>query len=721
MNDEENIEKLKEIFPEVSSWEKIPSINDLKQNITDAEIDQQTWINKVNNWLEKRAAYPKKNKNRSNIVPKVVRKQNEWRYSSLSDPFLSTSDLFNIYPTSAGDVRRARQNNLILNKQFNTEIRKVAFIDEYVRDVVDTGTAIIKVGWESKTATVLKKIPQYEYIEDTSGQLVQQYDQLLQLMQTDPEAYADMSTQGLDHALAQYAETGIPLFVKETGKIVETEVEEEIENHPTVDLLPIDNIIADSSCGGDYTKAKFIGEKERTCLSDLTESGKYKNLSNVDIEAVIDAKNDPEFRDTSSANALSFSDKARKQFVMYTYWGEYDIWDDGTTEQIVVSWVGDAIIRMELNPYPDNKPPFIFVPYMPVRGSIYGEPDAELLGDNQDIIGAVMRGTIDLLGKAANSQTGMSKQFLDVTNRRRFKNGEDYEFNGNADPRQAVYQHKYPEIPRSVFDLIGLQNNEAESLTGVKAFNSGISGQSLGSVATGVRGALDAASKRELGILRRLAQGIIDLGYKIIAMNSEFLSEEETVRITATQFVQVRRDDLAGKYDLRLSISTAEEDNAKAQELSFMLQTIGNSMDFAATQMILEEIARLKKMPDLAKKIATYQPQPDPIAQMKAQKEIELLEAQITKERALAYKHQAEGNAAGGRGARDASQADLNEAKIQEVGAKANHLNAVATKTNIDATQQGMGVKHAQELEKKDRQAQNDMLIESIKHSSKEE
>jgi hypothetical protein len=290
---------------------------------------------------------------------------------------------------------------------------------------------------------------------------------------------------------------------------------------------------------------------------------------------------------------------------------------------------------------------------MPVRASSYGEPDGELLKDNQDITGAVVRGAIDLLAKSANSQTGMRKDMLDVTNKRLFKKGADYEFNGGVDPGQGVYQHKFPEIPRSAFDMLAIQNNEAESLTGVKAFASGINSGALGEGASNAKRAMDAAAKRELGILRRLAQGILAVGRKIIAMNAEFLSEEEVVRITDIKFIQVRRDDLAGNFDLRLVISTAEEDAAKAEDLAFLLQTAGPNMDLDFSKMIWADIARLRKMPGLAEKIEKYQPQPDPIAAAKAQKELELMDAQIEKEKALAFKHIEEGKAASGRGLRD--------------------------------------------------------------------
>ena len=160
--------------------------------------------------------------------------------------------------------------------------------------------------------------------------------------------------------------------------------------------------------------------------------------------------------------------------------------------------------------------------------------------------------------------------------------------------------------------------------------------RSLGSVASNARRAMDAAARRELGILRRLSQGIIEVGRKIIAMNALFLSEQEVVRITDKKFVQIRRDDLAGRFDLSLSISTAEEDDSKAQELAFMLQTAGPTMDPELGKIIWGKIARLRKMPDLAERIETYQPQPDPMTIARAEKEIALLDAQIEKERALA-------------------------------------------------------------------------------------
>ena len=98
-------------------------------------------------------------------------------------------------------------------------------------------------------------------------------------------------------------------------------------------------------------------------------------------------------------------------------------------------------------------------------------------------------------------------------------------------------------------------------------------------------------------------------------MNSEFLEDEEIIRITNEEFIAINRNDLGGKYDIKLNISTAEADEQKGSELAFMLQTMGNTMPPEMSQMILADIAKLRKMPDLAKRIAEYQPQPNPLAQ----------------------------------------------------------------------------------------------------------
>jgi hypothetical protein len=459
-------------------------------------------------------------------------------------------------------------------------------------------------------------------------------------------------------------------------------------------------VIIDPTCMGDIDKAGFVVYSFESSLSQLEKEGKkYKNLDKINISnsSILGV---PDHHSSDGSKTFNFSDEPRKKFVVYEYWGFWDIDGSGIVKPFVAAWVGNTMIRLEENPFPDKKIPFVVEQYLPVRKSTYGEPDGALLEDNQKVIGAVTRGMIDIMGKSANGQTGIRKDMLDTTNRRKFDKGQDYEFNANVDPRQGVFMHTYPEIPASAQFMLGLQNQEAESLTGVKSYSQGVSGQSLGDVAAGVRGALDAASKRELGILRRLSNGIIKIGRKVISMNAEFLSDSEVVRITNDEFAVVKKDDLAGHFDLRLSISTAEEDNNKAEQLAFLLQTVGPNSDPEMMKMILSDIAKLRKMPDLAKRIESYQPQPDPLAQEEAQLRIELLKAQIAKENAQAMSYQS------------GAQLDMAKAGTEQV--KQGNLQSDTDLKNLDFVEQESGVKQERAKELHGEQARSQAQLKLL-------
>lgn len=693
----------------LTKWKKQPSILELKEILQDAQPHHEGKVSQIETWLDnllvEGKAKIKVAEGSSKIVPKLIRKQAEWRYPSLSEPFLSTSDLFRVSPVSWEDRGAAQQNQLLLNHQFNTKIDKVRFIDEYVRTAVDEGTVIVRTGWEFEEEEIEGEFPEFSYVVDPSfGPTLEQLDQI---KASDPEAYRTQVPAELREAHRMSQEVGSPVRPQQTG--VATKQMRTKLNRPTVEVCDFRNVIVDPNCKGDISKAGFVIYRFPTSLSELMKDGRYKNLEFIDTSTMnvlgmpdneVDARN-------SGASQFNFKDRARKRLWVYEYWGHWDIDGSGKVVPIVAAWAGNVLIRMEENPFPDKAIPFVLEQFLPVRRSTHGEPDGALLEDNQKIIGAVTRGMIDIMGKSANGQTGIRKDMLDPVNRRKFDRGEDYEFNANVDPRVGIHMHTYPEIPASAQFMLQMQNMEAESLTGVKAFSQGISANALGDVAAAVRGALDASSKRELAILRRLSAGILAIGRKIIAMNAEFLSEEEVIRVTNEEFVAVRRDDLAGNFDLKLSISTAEEDNNKAEQLAFMFQTIGPNGDPGLTKMILSDIARLRKMPDLAKRIEAYQPQPDPMQQQKMKLEMALLEAQVQDLQAKAMKSRAEAQLAGVKG-------------ITE-GVKQQNLQSDTDKKNLDFMEQESGVTQQRNLQLHGEQARSQAMLKQQEHAMRRE
>lgn len=688
-------------------WKNAPKLSDLKQDLKDATPAHSTMKTNLKAWLDnlniEGAAKVKTREGSSSIVPKLIRKQAEWRYAALSEPFLSTPDVYNITPVTWEDKKAAEQNQLVLNNQFNTAINKTRFIDEYVRALVDEGTVIARVSWEFVEEEITKTVPTYQFVQDES--MVPMFQQLEQLLATSPSEFETNVPDELKQAFQLSAEQGVPLAPQQIGEETVKEMKT-LVNRPSIEVCNLNNVIIDPSCMGNLDKAGFVIYSFETSLSELEKDGKYKNLDQI-VPSSSSLLSQPDHVLTDKRSSFNFADEPRKKFVVYEYWGYWDIDGTGIVKPFVAAWAENTLIRMEENPYPDKKIPFVIVQYLPVRRAIYGEPDGALLEDNQKIIGAVTRGMIDIMGKSANAQTGIRKDMLDVTNRRKYDKGMDYEFNPNVDPRQGIHMHVFPEIPQSAQYMLGLQNMEAESLTGVKSFSQGVSGSSLGDVAAGVRGALDAASKRELGILRRLSDGIIQIGRKIISMNAEFLSDKEIVRITNEEFVEIRRDDLPGNFDIKLSISTAEEDNNKAQELAFMLQTMGNNMDPSMSKIILSDIAKLRKMPDLAEKIENFEPQPDPMAQKQAELQVQLLEAQLRRELAMAM--EAEANA------------QLTLAKIGTEQVKQGDIKASTDQKTLDFVEQESGLKQERDLQKSGEQARSQAQLKVLDHEYKKE
>lgn len=517
--------------------------------------------------------YGNETKGKSAIVSRDIKRQSEWQHASLVDPFVSTSEIIKCHPITFEDKEAARQTELLLNTQFCRKFDRFNFISKAIKVADKEGTVIVQTGW------------------DYQGEEVE-----------------------VEAEVVQVGEDGIP-------RIVLTMVTETIvhRNQPTAKICRNEDIYLDPTCMDDMDNAQFVIHRYETDLSTLRQDGRYKHLDKV---AKMGETYDHDF-DPEDTTVFRFSDEPRKKVLVYEYWGNYDIDGDGIAEAIVCAWIGDTIIRLETNPYPDGKPPFLVMPFNSVPFKLNGESNAELVGDNQKVKTAMLRGVIDNMAQSNNGQIGLRKSALDSTNKARFLNGKNFEFNGSPND---FWQGSYNQIPGSVFDLMGWMNNEIESLSGIKSFSGGITGASLGPSATAARGALDATAVRRMLIVRNIAENLIKpLMRKWMAYNSVFLEDEEVVRVTNEEFVPIRRDDLDGSIDIDITVSTAEDNAAKAQELSFLLQTIAPNEDPGIRKILMAEMLELMRMPEKAKQLREYVAEPDPVAEEAKQLELERL------------------------------------------------------------------------------------------------
>ena len=390
-------------YPPLTQWKNEPTLATLRGDLEASKPSHDEQASKIKKWVDllnvTGKAKPPAIKGRSAIQPKLVRRQAEWRYSALTEPFLGTNKLYKVSPVTHEDEQAARQNELLLNWQFRTKLNRIKFVDDYVRAVVDEGTAVLKTGWVRVAQTVKKMAPEMSLYPMQTQAEVAEFQQALQMRDEDPNSMEQMSLE-LREALLHYDETGEPTVAIQTGEV---EVEEEVilENRPTVEILNPLNVYIDPTCGGDLDNALFVIYSFETNKAELgKQKDRYKNLDRVNWEAVSPATEGD--HTTRSPSDFAFKDATRKKVVAYEYWGYFDIEGNGTLKPIVATWIGDTMIRLEENPFPDGKVPFVLVPYLPVKREVFGEPDAELLEDNQQLLGAVSRGIVDLLGRSAN-------------------------------------------------------------------------------------------------------------------------------------------------------------------------------------------------------------------------------------------------------------------------------------------------------------------------------
>ena len=669
-----------------TDWKKPPALADLIRDFKASQADHDVQVSKIKTWTDNMnltgSAKYTPPAGRSGVQPRLIRKQAEWKYPTLSAPFLTTEKVFSLAPRTWDDVKAARQNEAVLNYQFDMKLNKRKLVDDISRTLYDEGTAILRVGWNRISYMAKKIVPVYAFYPNEDEEYLSQLDQAMGLFKTDMTAFRALPDE-MKEAIKYFEEAGQAVVAQ---VVDQQEIEEEVivENHPTVQVVNNANIYIDPTCDGDLSNAQFIVHTYETSLSELNKSGKYKNLKQIELNQA----QSPDFqrKDYSANSNFQFKDDARKKLVAHEYWGFADVNGDGKTVAFVATWINNVLIQLEENPFPDKGLPFVAIPYMPVRGSVFGEPDAELLIDNQNILGALTRGMIDLMARSANSQQGMPKQFLDAPNRRRYDQGLDYEYNPTMGiPSQVIVQHTYPQIPDSAIQMIQGQLADAESLTGTRTYDQGLSNDGAGRVVAGIRAVTEASSRREMDVIRRIADGLATVGKKIVAMNGSFLSEEEVIRITDVEFIEVDAESLKGSFDVIVDVASADADDAKGAELGFLLQTLGNSVPFDMTKLMLAELARLRKMPQLAHTIENYEPQPDPMKQALDEAELQIRQAQAQEVQAKVQKAQTE--------------AMRNQAQAEYYMSAARQMGSQADLNDLDFLEQESGAKHARELQ----------------------
>lgn len=517
---------------------------------------------------------------------------------------------------------------------------------------------------------------------------------------------------------------GRPVVAINTGKTKKQRETVVAFNEPTLELVNLDSLYVDPSCKGNLDKAKYVFYTFESTLAELRKNEEelgYKNLKKLEksVKKFLTAISQQEKEEQKKFNAVlgvspieSFNNEeigstdekidemviAQTPLLLKEYWGEWDINDDGILVPIKALYCGDVMIKLEVNPFPDGKHPFVAVAYNPIRDSFYGESIAEGLEDSQKLITIYTRASIDVLARSANGQRGIPKRWLDSDNLNKFRKGQDYQYNPELGfhPTQAIYMHTFPELPQSMFMLYQQERSNVEQISGVKMFYNGIDQQSYGrDIGNGSMEAI--ITHRETNIVQRFSTALSKVFSKILRLAQIYIEDGTQIKLKREDLKNLNQQynyltvdgmDLVGNYRVSVETVSASENLASSQQLAFLLQTLGQSTDQRITQSILADITKSYNKFDLADEILSIEPppppEPDPMLMEQAKAELEKAKAEAL------YKM---------------SEAEVNKAKSAETMARAGYIEELTKKVSAEFLDLVDGTKHKNQKELMESQA----------------
>ena len=570
----------------------------------------QTWLDEYNG-----EPYGNESDGHSKIVVKDIKKAVEWFLPNAVEPFVSKNRIVKLAGITAEDVQRANISEKLLNYQFVRNFDRYGFIYDCFKVGATEGTTVVRCGWE---------LEEEEKVEKLDNITVEQ--------------------------LAQLRASGIEVTVNEDGsaKLIKRRT---LKNNPTARVVRNGRFLLDPSAGT-IDEANYCIEEIDSTLSSLKSDGIYKNLDKLS-DSMLD-RDDSYTEEARNSRGEGYgydtqdsvsADKSLHKVTVREYWGNLDINDTGIAIPVVVAWVGNVVIRMEENPYPDKKPPFIATPFTKTPFMFWGDPLAEFISDGQFIRSGIMRAMLDNVVQSNNGFKFFRKDSLDPLNKKKLLTGIGGAIEVNGD-KNDMWDGNFNQMPATIFNMFEMIQRENESLSGVSNLAQGLDSRALNS-ATASSIASSAGQKRMMEIVRRYSELIKELMRKWISYNKVYLNEKEVIRISG-EYIPFTPDDIDGAYDIDITVGVDGVEENKANQMTMLMQQISGlagNVDPAIIHSLLAKLSDIWGFPDIAQKLEAYEPpKPDPMQQEIAGLEIEKLKAEIEKLKSEAHENMSDAN-----------------------------------------------------------------------------
>ena len=624
----------------------------IEHDLAEARKYHDDSMGDISNWMDEYEGKPYGNEQdgKSTLVWRLIKKQGEALTSNIIKPFLGNFDIVEINPVTEADVYKSKLSEKLINHYWNKGVNPIKFLKTLGKVVVPEGTVFIRVGWERSVEEKKQNIPT-EAIT--------------------PEMRASFEEKGA-------------VFKQKNDGTTDIVVENVLTNRPTRKVVRNEDVYVDPTADT-FEESKFLIYEMRTSLSDIMEDPIYDDAAIKRLKTIVDENSDDrtDGNDLHKQNPTNFEflDKARKKITLYEYWGEYDMEGKGKTIPVVATMAkyGEKklILRLEKNPFPFQKIPFVCIPLYDDPFKIYGRGLPDMISDEQKLSTSIIRGIIDNMANSNNGIKFFKKGALDSTNFNRLKKGEKYiEINTHDSINTAILDGNFNQLPQHIYTMLSMLDNQAQAMTGITNAMQGLPGSEVKSSTSNFSAMMSQSQIRLLDITNNITNGLKEMLRMWVYMTTKYVDEEEIKKITgldipalkqsetqrlaqefgldqlppdvaqgAMMLVATEVEDMFNrkdvKYDIKIKVGTDGLKQIKIANLNMLMQQLAPLAEAGnvppdAIKLLVSDLAEQLDRPDIAQMIVQYQPQPDPMAEAHNQADLEIKAGQAQKDKALA-------------------------------------------------------------------------------------
>ena len=469
----------------------------------------------------------------------------EWAIPSLIKVFFGNEDICKLQGVnSEQDERAAAAHSELIKYQLERCNDGFLIFYDWIKNSLIDNLGIVKCYWERE-----------QTIEQKS--LVMTPQELMQ-MQTNPRI--NIVT------VEQIAPDVLNVEYEETTNIT--------KNQPKLEVIPPSEFRFSPEAKS-LEDVGFVAHRKIVKLDYLRRREREGVFQNID-KLVEDEGSDGSIQRTNyetDLNPRAYDrindagvEDAKKEYLLYECYVKTDINDDGILEDLIVTMVGNTIVRLEENTM--GRHPFFVI--SPIRDTLRLFPRrgiADLVGELQDLNTAFLKQIIYNIAVNNNKQAFINIDTLIDPNE--FIDGRKA-VRVSGDPKQAVYWTPIEQLQPQVFQFLEYMNTMKENRTGITRYNQGMDANSLNKTATGITQIMNASNQRLELIARIFAEtGIKQLFRHMIKMNQMYITEETFIRITDKP-KPIYPEDLEGTIDITVNVGVvagSKQQQAQAMQL----------------------------------------------------------------------------------------------------------------------------------------------------------